>query len=174
MNVGIIGYSGPVDKPPVSKISNLCVETGRVLAESGYTIVCGGRDGVMELVSIGARQAQGFVVGVLPAFEDGNRYLNLRIKTPFDNITRSLVLIESSDVVLSIGGEIGTAIEVLMAYARGKPVVLFTGTGGWTDRFSENLIEGKYLDSRKIVTVQKAASIKEVMEILEKIGRQIK
>ncbi|KAF2958508.1 hypothetical protein AS159_02080 [Thermotoga sp. Ku-13t] len=171
MNVGVVGYSGPVDQPPISEIAQLCLNLGEALAREGYTIVCGGRDGVMELVSKGARKAEGNVIGVLPVGEEGNPYLTVRIKTPFDNVTRSLVLVQTSDVVISIGGEIGTAIEVLIAYAKGKPVVLFEGTGGWTDRFAELLIGGKYLDNRKIVEVLKARSVEQILQILRKMGR---
>ncbi|WP_448515908.1 TIGR00725 family protein [Pseudothermotoga sp.] len=171
MNVAVVGYSGPIDLPPVCDVANVCLELGEALAKKGHTIVCGGRDGVMELISQGARRANGTVIGVLPQGEEGNTYLTIRIKTPFDNVTRSLVLIQTSDVVISIGGEIGTAIEVLIAYARAKPVILFEGTGGWTDRFAQVLIEGRYLDSRKIVEIYRAKNSAQVLELLEKMGR---
>jgi len=171
MNVAIVGYSGPIDLPPVRDVADVCLDLGEALAKRGHTIVCGGRDGVMELVSQGARRASGTIIGVLPEGEEGNTYLTIRIKTPFDNVTRSLVLVQTSDVVISIGGEIGTAIEVLIAYARGKPIILFEGTGGWTDRFTQVLIEGKYLDNRKIVEVHRAKNSSQVLELLEKIGR---
>lgn len=171
MNVAVVGYSGPVDRSPVREIARTCIELGRVLAENGYTIVCGGRDGVMELVSQGARQANGVIVGVLPREEEGNPYLTVRIKTPFDNVTRSLVLIEASDAVISVGGEVGTAIEVLTAYAKGKPIILFIGTGGWTDRFAKILIEDRFLDNRKNVVVHKANTVQEIVQLLEKMRR---
>jgi len=171
MNVAVVGYSGPIDFPPVRDVADVCLELGEALAKRGHTIVCGGRDGVMELISQGARRANGTVIGVLPQGEEGNAHLTIRVKTPFDNVTRSLVLIQTSDVVISIGGEIGTAIEVLIAYARAKPVILFEGTGGWTDKFVQVLIEGKYLDSRKIVEIYRAKNSVQVLELLEKMGR---
>ncbi|MEN3009141.1 TIGR00725 family protein [Pseudothermotoga sp.] len=171
MNVAVVGYSGPVDRPPVCEIAQMCVELGMELAKNGYTIVCGGRDGVMELVSLGARQANGTVIGVLPREEEGNPHLTVKIRTPFDNVTRSLVLIETSDVVVSVGGEVGTAIEVLVAYAKGKPIILFAGTGGWTDRFAEVLIEGRFLDSRRNVAVHKARTVREILQLLKTMRR---
>ncbi len=174
MNVGVIGYSGPVDSPFMKRIYQICLQLGEALAKNNHIVFCGGRDGVMELVSEGVKRANGTVVGVLPHGETGNKYLSLRIGTPFDNITRSLVLIENCDVVVSVGGEVGTAIEVLMAYARSKPVILLTGTGGWTDRFSGILIEDKYLDSRKNTIVMKADTVEEVIKMIEEIGRQRK
>jgi len=174
MNVAVVGYSGSVEHEPVLKIAELCISLGKALATNGHTVFCGGRDGVMELVSRGVREAGGTVVGVLPACEEGNEHLSLRIRTPFDNITRSLVLIESSDVIVSVGGEVGTALEILMAYARSKPIILLLGTGGWTDRFSEVLVDDKYLDSRRNVAVLKARTVEETIKIIGEIGRQVK
>ncbi len=174
MNVGVVGYSGSVDLPFIKRIEQICVDLGQSLARKGHTVFCGGRDGVMELVSKGVKSANGTVVGVLPYGEMGNDHLSLRFKTPFDNITRSLILVENCDVIISIGGEIGTAIEVLVAYAKSKPIILLTGTGGWTDRFSQILIEGKYLDSRKNTVVMRANTVEETINMIEEIRRQIK
>jgi len=71
-------------------------------------------------------------------------------------------------VVVSIGGEIGTAIEILGAYAMGRPVILLRGTGGWTDRIVQVLIDGRYLDNRRIVEVFQAWSIGEVLKLIER------
>ncbi len=172
MNVAVVGYSGPAGCSPVKELEEKVLELGRELAKRGYVVLNGGRDGVMELVSKSAKEAGGTVIGVLPAREEGNNYLNFRIKTPFDNVTRSIVLIESSDAVIAVGGEVGTAIEVLMAYAKCIPVILFEGTGGWTDRFASNLIDGKYLDNRRNVVVRKAKTVEEIIEILDEIRRR--
>jgi len=84
---------------------------------------------------------------------------------------RSFILVKSVDAVVSVGGEIGTAIEILAAYANRRPVILLRGTGGWTDRIADVLIDGKYLDNRKLVEVYQAWSVEEVLEILERISK---
>ncbi|PLV59806.1 TIGR00725 family protein [Thermotoga sp. KOL6] len=165
--IGVIGYSGPIDKPPVLELKDLCLELGKRLARKGYVIFNGGRDGVMELVSRGAHEERGTVIGILPYKDHGNSYLSVAVRTGLDFQMRSFILLRNVDVVVSIGGEIGTAIEILGAYAMGKPVVLFRGTGGWTDRFSQVLIDGKYLDNRKIVEVFQAWTLDETLEIIE-------
>jgi len=167
--VGVVGYSGPIDRPPVSDLRKLCLDLGMKLAEKGFVIFNGGRDGVMELVSQGARESGGTVVGILPDEETGNPHLSVAVKTGLDFQMRSFVLLRNVDVVVSIGGEIGTAIEILGAYALGKPVILMRGTGGWTDRIAQVLIEGKYLDNRKIVEVHQAWTVEEVLRIIEQI-----
>ncbi len=171
MNVAVVGYSGPIDRSPVKELADKIVELGRELVRHGHIVLNGGRDGVMELVSKAASEAGGTVIGVLPAFESGNDYLTYKVKTPFDNVTRSVVLVESCDVLVSIGGEVGTAIEVLLAYAKFKPIILFAGTGGWTDRFASVAIDGKYLDNRKNVEIRKASSVSEIIAIIDEIGR---
>jgi len=167
--VAVIGYSGPVDRPPLLELRDICLELGKTLAKKGCIVFNGGRDGVMELVSQGIREAGGIVVGILPDEEVGNTYLSVAVKTGLDFQMRSFVLLRNADVVVSIGGEIGTAIEILGAYALGKPVILLRGTGGWTDRISQVLIDGKYLDNRRIVEVYQAWTVEEIVQIMEQI-----
>ena len=169
MIVAVVGYSGRIDEPPVSEVAEVSRELGRRLAEEGYKVITGGRDGVMELVSEAAKKAGGTVIGVLPGREGEsyvNPYVDVPIYTSMDFHMRSHILIHSADVVVSIGGEIGTAIEILLAYASKKKLILLRGTGGWTDRFADVLIDGKYLDNRKTVEVLQAHSVDEVMKML--------
>ncbi|QTA38667.1 TIGR00725 family protein [Thermosipho ferrireducens] len=164
--VAVIGYSG---NPHLFSLSlkELCIEIGKELGKK-YIVYTGGRDGVMELVSKGVKEVGGVSLGILPFEEDGNKYVTHQIQTGLDFQMRSFILVKNVDVVVSIGGEIGTAIEILGAYSNRKPVILMSGTGGWTDRIQKVLIEGKYLDNRKLAVVYKATSILEMLKILEK------
>ncbi len=166
-----MGYSGPIDSPPVSEIADICIELGKALAEEGHVVYTGGRDGVMELVSKGVKEAGGTTVGILPGnfvSEYVNPYVDVPITTGLDFQMRSFVMLHSVDAVVAVGGEIGTAIEILGAYAYSKKLILLRGTGGWTDRFAQILIDGKYLDNRKKVVVEQAWSVKEVLEKLRR------
>ncbi len=169
MIVAVVGYSGKIDEPPVSEVADVSRELGRRLAKEGYKIITGGRDGVMELVSEAAKNSGGTIIGVLPGREgEGyvNPYVDIPIYTSMDFHMRSHILIHSAEAVISIGGEIGTAIEILLSYASGKKLILFRGTGGWTDRFADVLIDGKYLDNRRTVEVLQAYSVEEIMKLL--------
>jgi hypothetical protein len=166
VNIAVIGYSGDVNKPPVSEISELCTSIGEKLARLNHRIFTGGRDGVMELVARGARSVNGDVIGILPFEEKGNEYNTLNILTGMDYLTRSLLIVRSCDYVISIGGEIGTLYEIVSAYACGKTVILMRGTGGWTDRISSMLIEGKYLDNRKIAPLKQVNSFNQLENLL--------
>lgn len=170
LKVGVIGYSGNIATNPVASLSRSCVELGRELGKR-YVVFTGGRDGVMELVTKGVSEVNGFSVGVLPwDGSDANEYNSLVINTGLDFQMRSFILVKSVDVVVSIGGEIGTGVEILAAYANRKPVILLRGTGGWTDRVVNVLIDGKYLDNRKLAPVYQAYSVQEVIQIIEKIA----
>jgi len=169
LKVGVIGYSGNSKEPPVSDLVQVCLNLGEELGRR-YTVFTGGRDGVMELVCKGVSNVGGLSIGVLPwDGSDANEYNSLVINTGLDFQMRSFILVKSVDVVVSIGGEIGTAIEILVSYANRKPVILLRGTGGWTDRVVQTLIDGKYLDNRKMAEIYQAWSVQEVIEILESL-----
>ncbi|HAA85529.1 MAG TPA: TIGR00725 family protein [Kosmotogaceae bacterium] len=166
MNISVIGYSGPIDLPPVSDIRDTCDQVGHLIAEMGHTLFTGGRNGVMEIVSRSARQAGGTVIGVLPFEEDGNPYNNVALKTGMDYKLRSLILIHSVDLVISIGGEIGTLFEIVAAYGYEKDVILFSGTGGVTDRVGAILIDNRYLDNRRLASIHSVKSLNELKSFL--------
>jgi len=58
-------------------------EVGRLIAERGATVVCGGLSGVMEAAARGATEAGGTAIGILPD-EDRrrqNEYLTYSVAT---------------------------------------------------------------------------------------------
>jgi uncharacterized protein (TIGR00725 family) len=169
MNVGVIGYSGDINIPKIKRIQKMTIELGEMLAKKGHHIFNGGRDGVMELVSKGAKKYGGKITGVLPWDQNGNEHLNYEIKTGLDFSMRSFILLKSVDVVISVGGEVGTGIEILGAYAYSKPLILLKGSGGWTDRIIDNLIDGKYIDNRNLVEAYIVKDVDEIEKILEKM-----
>ncbi|MDI3516580.1 MAG: hypothetical protein PWP37_203 [Thermotogota bacterium] len=166
MKIGVAGYSGPINQPPVSDIKDLCEELGTAIAREGHILVNGGRDGVMELVSKAAARAGGHVVGILPFEDKGNEYLSLAISTGLDFQMRSFIMLKNVDVLIAVGGEIGTAIEILGAYAYAIPIILMRGSGGWTDRIVDVLIDRRFLDNRRKVEVFQAWTVEEAMGII--------
>ena len=99
-------------------------EVGRLVAERGATIVCGGRSGVMEAAARGATEARGVAIGILPD-EDRERvndYLSYSVATGTGH-ARNLAVVCSGDVVISVGGEYGTLSEIGLALKVGRPVV---------------------------------------------------
>jgi uncharacterized protein (TIGR00725 family) len=99
-------------------------EVGRLVAQRGGTVVCGGLSGVMEAAARGATEAGGIAIGILPD-EDrkrANEYLAYSIATGTGH-ARNLAVVCSGDVVVAIGGEYGTLSEIGLARKVGRPVV---------------------------------------------------
>jgi uncharacterized protein (TIGR00725 family) len=103
-------------------------EVGRLVAERGATVVCGGLSGAMEAAARGAKEAGGVAIGILPD-EDRrrqNRYLTYSVATGIGQ-ARNLTVVCSGDVVIAVGGEYGTLSEIGLARKVGRPVVVLEG-----------------------------------------------
>ncbi len=101
-------------------------QMGRLIAESGWVLLSGGRPtGVMQASVTGAREAGGLTVGVL---YDEDRELaaeGLDIVIPTGmGAARNIINVLSSDVVVACRGTGGTMSEIAMALRFGRPVVL--------------------------------------------------
>ena len=103
-------------------------EVGRLVAERGATVVCGGLSGVMEAAARGATEAGGTAIGILPD-EDRrrqNEHLTYSVATGAGQ-ARNLAVVCSGDVVIAVGGEYGTLSEIGLARKVGRPVVVLEG-----------------------------------------------
>ena len=99
-------------------------EVGRLLAERGATVVCGGLGGVMEAASRGAAAAGGTVIGITPSDspEHANEHCTHVVATGIGH-ARNLAVVASGDAVIAIGGEWGTLSEIGFARRLDRPVV---------------------------------------------------
>ncbi len=99
-------------------------DVGRLLAERGVGVVCGGLSGVMEAVCKGADEAGGLTVGLLPSSRaaDANSYVKVRIPTGLGYV-RNAMVVRAGRAVIAIDGSYGTLNEMSMALAEGIPVV---------------------------------------------------
>jgi uncharacterized protein (TIGR00725 family) len=104
-------------------------ELGRLLAEDGAVVVCGGLGGVMEAACRGARSAGGLTLGILPGRDrrDANPYVEVALPTGLGEARNALV-VRAADVVVAVGGGYGTLSEIALALKAGTPVV---GIGTW-------------------------------------------
>jgi uncharacterized protein (TIGR00725 family) len=102
---------------------------GRRLAELGAVVVTGGRGGVMEAASRGAKLAGGQTVGILPGLDrsDANAFVDVAIPTGLGEMRNALVA-RAGQAVIAVGGAWGTLAEIAFARAAGKAVF---GVGSW-------------------------------------------
>ena len=105
-------------------------EVGRLLAERGVTLVCGGKGEVMAAAARGAKSAGGTTIGILPGETraDANEWIDHAVVTGIGH-ARNLAVVASGDAVIAIGGRYGTLAEIGFALTLGRRVVILTP--GW-------------------------------------------
>jgi uncharacterized protein (TIGR00725 family) len=119
--VAVIGSGGCGEETEAWRLAE---RVGRLLAEAGATVVCGGGGGVMEAVSRGAAGAGGNVIGVLPwlSVDDANPYCTQVVATGIGH-ARNLAVVASGEAAIAISGEWGTLSEIAHARNLGRAVV---------------------------------------------------
>jgi uncharacterized protein (TIGR00725 family) len=97
---------------------------GKLLAEKGWGVICGGLTGVMEAACRGAFEAGGLTVGILPGDspDSANEFVRVPIATGM-GIARNVIIIRSAAAVIAISGGAGTLSEVAHCLQLGVPVV---------------------------------------------------
>ena len=102
----------------------LAEEVGRMLAERGAVVLCGGLGGVMAAAARGASGAGGLCVGLLPGDdpEAAAPAIGLALPTGLGELRNGL-LVRACAGVVAIGGAYGTLSEIGFALRLGRPVV---------------------------------------------------
>jgi uncharacterized protein (TIGR00725 family) len=103
---------------------------GRLLAETGAVVVCGGLGGVMEAACRGAQSAGGASIGILPGDDRNaaNPYVTFAIATGLGE-ARNAIVARAADSMIAIGGGYGTLSEIGLALKLGGRAVI--GIGSW-------------------------------------------
>lgn len=136
-------------------------ELGRLIAQSGSILVNGATSGFPYWAAIGAKEANGFTIGISPAYSEHEHierynlpvdYMDMIVYTGFGYSGRNLLLTRSADAVIVGCGRIGTLNEFTIAFEDGKPVGILTEEGGTTDLIDEIIAaSGRAADNPKIV-----------------------
>ena len=117
--IGVIGGSTCTNEEAA-----LAEETGRLLAQRGAVLVCGGLGGVMEAVARGAHANGGTTVGILPGADPAaaNAYIGIPLATGLGEM-RNFLIVRTAHALIAIGGGVGTLSEIALAQRIEKPVV---------------------------------------------------
>lgn len=130
-------------------VREVAEELGRLLAEEGHTLLCGGLGGVMEAACRGSAEAGGTVVGILPGERgDANPHVGIKIATGMGH-ARNAIIVRSSDAVIALPGGYGTLSEIALALKMNRPVIS--------------------LESWDIAGTMKARDPREAIEILNRL-----
>ncbi|MGC9336634.1 MAG: TIGR00725 family protein [Candidatus Cloacimonadia bacterium] len=103
---------------------NKAYQVGKIIAEHGCILICGGLGGVMEASAKGAREVGGLTIGILPGIdkEDANPFITIPIVTGMGN-ARNIIIARTCDIAVAIDGKYGTLSEIAFCLKFGKPVL---------------------------------------------------
>jgi hypothetical protein len=104
-------------------------QVGRLIAEAGAVLVCGGLGGIMEAACRGAFEAGGQTLGLLPGpeAEQANRWVSLAVPTNLGH-ARNVIIAHTAEALIAVRGEYGTLSEMAIGLKLGKPVAAL---GSW-------------------------------------------
>ncbi len=138
----------------------LTKELGKEVIRQGSVLVTGATTGAPLWAAIGAKEVNGFVIGISPASsekEHANKYKlpldyhDVIIYTGFGYSGRNLLLTRSSDAVLFTCGRIGTINEFTIAFEDSKPIGVLMNMGWMTDDLIKKIIEEGHKGNGKVV-----------------------
>lgn len=125
-------HSGTPIRPPVAVIGPreaseeqivTARKVGLALAGLGLTVLCGGRQGVMEATCSGVAEGGGLSIGLLPdgEWQSANPYVTVPIATGI-GIARNALIARAALCVVAVGGGLGTLSEIALSLQFGKTV----------------------------------------------------
>ena len=126
-----------------------------------FVLAVGGYWGLMRVV-VDEAVRRGLVVLIFPPLERENEDFpeeTIVVKTGMGFRGRSVALVRTVDVLIAVGGEAGTIMEVVTAYLEGKPVFVLGGTGLSTDKLK---IYEPYIDSRRFAELRFFEDVEEL------------
>ena len=117
-----IGVIGPREASDVQLAAAL--EVGELLGDCGLTVICGGRQGVMQAVCEGVARVGGMSIGLLPETDPAaaNPYVSVAIATGIGE-ARNALIARASFCLIAIGDSFGTLSEIALGRQFGKLVV---------------------------------------------------
>lgn len=164
---------------------DLAGRLGRLLAESGITLVYGGGGvGLMGVVANAALAVPGKVVGVIPRFlldrEAGHPSLSetVVVETMHE---RKLQMFERSDGFVILPGGLGTLeefFEVLSWRTMGlhdKPIIILDHKGYWDPLVAllNRVVDGSFADRRYLEHVAVITELEELLPTIASMPRGI-
>ncbi len=140
-------------------------KVGRLVAQKGGVLACGGRGGVMRSACKGAKEENGTTVGIMPNSKyEANEFVDIAIQTNLGNI-RNFLVAGSADAVIAISGRWGTLSEISFAMILSKPLILIKGTGGCVDKIINGLIM-QNIESKYYVANSAEEAVEKAFEII--------
>lgn len=143
----IIAVLGDASAAPGTDRYKLAFDTGRMLIDEGYRVICGGMAGVMEAVCAGARSSssyrEGDTIALIPSFDHDkvNEFVDIVIPTGMDVVRNALT--GNADAVIAIGGGAGTLSEMAFAWTYYRLIIAYRSIPGWAQKLADTRIDGR-------------------------------
>jgi len=143
IKVGVMGSAGDAGTPALREKA---IALGQAIANREVILLTGATTGVVYGTGKAASDAGAFHLGISPAGDEREHVKRYRLPldacqaivyTGFGLKGRNVVLVRSCDIVLFIGGSIGSLNEFTIAYDEGKVIGCLIGTGGVADSIEE-------------------------------------
>ena len=121
-----IGVIGPREATDAQLAVALAV--GELLGDCRLTVICGGRQGVMQAVCEGVARVGGWSIGLLPETDPAaaNSFVSVAIATGIGE-ARNALIARASFCLIAIGDSFGTLSEVALGRQFGKLVIGLEG-----------------------------------------------
>jgi uncharacterized protein (TIGR00725 family) len=141
IKIGVMG-SAETEKPVSEELRQRAIALAHAVASHDAILLTGGTTGLVYVVGKAARNAGVFHVGVSPGSSESDHVERFKLPTDACDVLiytgfglkgRNVVLVRSCDVVLFIGGAMGSLNEFTIAHDEGKVIGCLKGTGGVAD-----------------------------------------
>ena len=150
IKIGVMGSANDtLPEDAVEALKDKGAALGRALAAHDALVLTGATTGLPYAVGRAAREAGAFHIGISPAetarghvesFKLPTDACDAIIYTGFGLKGRNVVLVRSCDIVLFIGGSMGSLNEFTIAHDEGRVIGCLTKTGGVADE-AERLLQ---------------------------------
>lgn len=138
LKIGVMG-SASGEAAETKEFLDRSRDVGRWIARKDCILVNGACPGLPHAAAEGAKEEDGFVLGVSPAFSRHEHIYEYKsplgvydilLHTGLGFMERDIMNIRSSDGIIFLGGGIGTLNEFTIAYEEGKPIGVLLDSGG--------------------------------------------
>ena len=121
-----IGVIGP--RAPTAAQLAAALKVGELLGDCRLTVLCGGRQGVMQAVCEGVARVGGLSIGLLPDADasEANSFVSVPIATGIGE-ARNALIARGSFCLIAIGDSLGTLSEIALGRHFGKTVIGLEG-----------------------------------------------
>lgn len=181
-----ICVSGSAKGETVEEGRKLAMELGEAIAKAGHHLITGATVGLPNYAAEAYKKAGGKMsIGISPADSKIEHVMKYRLPTKaYDAIVysglhyvgRDVLLINTSDAVLSVGGRLGTLHEAIIAIETEKPIGFFIGSGGVSDYVDELIELGRPLREDTYIAVNESAEglLRDMTKHLDDINAKYK